>query len=145
MNATMLANASAEPATSLMSYKTILVHIDERPRRAERLALAFTLAGRFDAHLIALCALERAHIPPHALAEGGAVVIDVEKRRRAETLRAAEAEFRAAERRAAGKAEWRVSTDDPVTALRLSARYADLVVAAQPEPDDPAGLANAGA
>lgn len=127
-----------------MSYKTILVHIDERPRRAERLALAFTLAGRFDANVIALCALERLRIPPHARAEGGAVVIDVEKRRRAETLRAAEAEFRAAERRAAGKAEWRVSTDDPMVALRLSARYADLVVAAQPEPDDPAGLANAG-
>jgi hypothetical protein len=116
-----------------MSYKTLLVHLDDRPRRAERLALAFTLAGRFDAHLVALFALEATRIPSYALAEAGPLVQEIEARRRAEAARTAEAQFRQAERRAAGKAEWRLSTLDALAALRLAARYADLVVAAQPE------------
>jgi nucleotide-binding universal stress UspA family protein len=122
-----------------VSYKTILVHLDDRPRRAERLALAFTLAARFEAHLVALFALEATRIPSYALAEAGPLVEEIQARRRAEAARAAEAEFRQAERRAAGKAEWRVSSADAVAALRLNARYADLVVAGQPE--NPAGQA----
>jgi nucleotide-binding universal stress UspA family protein len=122
-----------------MSYKTILVHLDDRPRRAERLALAFTLAARFDAHLIALFALEATRIPSYALAEAGPLVQEIEARRRAEAARAAEAEFHQAERRADAKAEWRLSTADALAALRLSARDADLVVAGQPEdPSDQA-------
>lgn len=122
-----------------MSYKTILVHLDDRPRRAARLALAFTLAARFEAHLIALFALEATRIPSYALAEAGPLVQEIEARRRAEAARAAEAEFHQAERRADAKAEWRLSTADALAALRLSARYADLVVAGQPEdPSDQA-------
>ena len=116
-----------------MTYKTVLVHVDETARRAERLQLAFSLAGRFDAHLVALFALGAARIPSYALAEAGAVVRDIEERRRGEAARAAQAEFRAAEQRAGGKSEWRVSGDDASAAVRLSARYADLVVLGQPE------------
>jgi len=124
-----------------VTYKTLLVHVDDRPRCAERLGLAFTLAARFEAHLVALFALEAARIPSYALAEAGPVVQEIETRRRAEAARAAEAEFRQAERRAGGNAEWRLSSGDAVAALRLAARYADLVIAAQPEPDDPFGQA----
>jgi alkanesulfonate monooxygenase SsuD/methylene tetrahydromethanopterin reductase-like flavin-dependent oxidoreductase (luciferase family) len=35
-----------------MTYKTIVVHLDAGERRSERLALACTLAARFDAHLL---------------------------------------------------------------------------------------------
>ena len=56
-------------------------------------------------------------------------MLEIEGRRRAETVRAAEAELHQAERRADAKAEWRLSTADPLAALGLSARYADLVVA----------------
>ncbi|HEU4353439.1 MAG TPA: universal stress protein, partial [Burkholderiales bacterium] len=67
-----------------MSYKTILVHLDDYSRRAERLALAFTLAARFDAHLIALFALEATRIPSYALAEAGPLMQEIETRRRTE-------------------------------------------------------------
>jgi len=120
-----------------MSYKTILVHLDDRPRRAERLQLAFALAARFDAHLVALFALEAARLPSYALAEAGDVVRKIESRHRSEAARAAENEFRQAERRAAAKAEWRMSMDDALAAVRVSARYADLVIAGQPEPEEP--------
>jgi hypothetical protein len=36
-----------------MSYKTILVHFDGSRQRRERLELAFNMAERFDAHLVA--------------------------------------------------------------------------------------------
>lgn len=117
-----------------MTYKTILVHLDENPRRAERLQLAFTLAARFDAHVVGLLALGAARIPSYALAEAGEVIREIEERRRGEAARAAEAEFRSAERRGNGKSEWRVSTADVSAAVRLSARYADLVILGQPEP-----------
>ena len=70
--------------------------------------------------------------------------IEIERKRRVEDARAAEAQFRQAERRARTSAEWRLSTDDATAALRLSARYADLVIAGQPEPDEPLGRAFAG-
>jgi nucleotide-binding universal stress UspA family protein len=124
-----------------MSYKTILVHLDDHPRRAERLHLAFDLAGLFEAHLVALFALDAARIPSYALAEAGPVVREIEARRRGEAASAAEAEFRRAEGAGAGKAEWRVSAQDAFAAVRLSARYADLVVLGQPEPEQIAARA----
>jgi nucleotide-binding universal stress UspA family protein len=127
-----------------MTYKTIVVHVDSNARRAERLALAFTLAERHGAHLVGLFALEAARIPSYALAETGPLVVEIERKRRAEEARAAEAEFRHAARGAGASSEWRLSTDDAAAALRLSARYADLVIAGQPEPQDASGGALAG-
>ena len=127
-----------------MGYKTLLVHLDERPRRRERLQLGLQLAGRFDAHLVGLFAMQSARVPSYALAEAGAVIEEIETRRRREAARAAEDEFREAQRRAAAKAEWRLSLDDPLAAVRLSARYADLVIAGQPDPEDAVSMDFAG-
>ena len=127
-----------------MSYKTILVHLDDRGRRAERLQVGFNLAWSFDAHLVALFAPDAAYIPSYALAEGGATMQEFEWRRRQEAAAQAESEFRQVERRAGDKAEWRLSMDGALAAVSLSARYADLVVAAQPEPGDGHARAFAG-
>jgi nucleotide-binding universal stress UspA family protein len=119
-----------------MTYKTILVHLDETQQRSGRLGLAAALAARFDAHLVGLFALGAARIPSYALAEAGPVVREIEDRRRGEAARAAEREFRDAERRGGGKFEWRISTRDAAAAVRLSARYCDLVVLGQAQPGD---------
>ncbi len=124
-----------------MSYKTILVHVDDQPRRAERLNLAFELTSRFEAHLVALFALDAARIPSYALAEAGPLVREIEARRRGEAARAAEQEFRRAERPGIKAPEWRISPQDAFSAVRLSARYADLVILGQPEPDQAAARA----
>jgi nucleotide-binding universal stress UspA family protein len=127
-----------------MDYKTILVHLDRGARRSERLELAFTLADRYDAHLVGLFALSAARIPSYALAEGGAPLIAVQDRLRAEAVREAESAFRAAMARHHGvKAEWRASNADALSAALLNARYSDLVIAGQRErdADDDAGLA----
>jgi nucleotide-binding universal stress UspA family protein len=59
------------------------------------------------------------------------------EQRRAENARQAQKQFReAAARHGDAGAEWRASDADAAAAVCLSARYADLVVAAQPEPQD---------
>jgi nucleotide-binding universal stress UspA family protein len=120
-----------------MTYKTILVHLDDRARRAERLQLGFQLADRFEAHLVALFTLDAARIPSYALAEAGPIVRDIEGRRRSAAARDAEADFRRAQV-AGGKAELRLSQDDALPVVRDGARYADLVILGQPEPGDAA-------
>jgi nucleotide-binding universal stress UspA family protein len=117
-----------------MNYKTIVVHLDRDARRTERLELALSLAGEFDAHLIGLFALSSEHIPSAVMAEGGAKIIEVQKRSRAEAAREAEAAFGSAIARHVGaRAEWRMSETDALAAVRTSARYADLVVVGQRE------------
>jgi nucleotide-binding universal stress UspA family protein len=117
-----------------VSYKTILVHLDAGTRRTERLNLAFRLAEEFDAHLIGLFALEPIQMPPTP--EAAPVLLDIEHRRREEALRAAKEEFVQVGRREQWvKCEWR-ATEDSLAAVRLHARYADLVIAGQPAAED---------
>ena len=52
-----------------MEYKTILVHMDAGPRRAERLELALALADRCDAHLVGLFALSAPWLPSYVRAD----------------------------------------------------------------------------
>ena len=115
-----------------MSYKTIVVHLDTARRRAERLDIACRLAAAFDAHLVGLFALSAFPVP---FAFGGAAgaVISAEAKLRAEAADLARAEFERTTARNGVKAEWRSADWDAAGALRLSARYADLVVIGQDE------------
>ena len=125
-----------------MDYKTILVHLDRSARRSERLELAFTLADRYDAHLVGLFALSTARMPSYVRADTSTILIAAQDRYRAEAAGEAEAAFRAAMARHQGvKAEWRSSNADALGAARLNARYSDLVIAGQRERDADAGLA----
>lgn len=129
-----------------MTYKTILVHLDTQPRSNERLAFACQLAAQFDAHVVGLYAPGARYIPSYALAEAGAAVRELVEQRAADDARAAEQRFREmAAKRGDARAEWRADAGDAARALRLSARYADLVVAAQPQEGkqgEPRGLAD---
>jgi nucleotide-binding universal stress UspA family protein len=125
-----------------MTYKTILVHLDNRPRSGERLAFACRLAAQFEAHLVGLYAPGAYHIPSYALAEAGPALRELVDKRTAENARAAEQRFReAVAQQGDARAEWRSAAGDTALALRLSARYADLVVAAQPQAEDEGDLA----
>jgi len=123
-----------------MSYKTILVHLDSGKRVAERVAIAKQLADTFDAHLTGLFALSTPRIPSYALAEAGPVVVEAETRYRAEATRAAETAFTAATAHQSRSVEFRASRRDALAAVLLSARYADLVVAGQLEPEGRSGV-----
>ena len=115
-----------------MTYKTIVLHLDEDARSAERLALAFDLAEAFRAHLVGMFAPAVQPIPSFALAEAGAAVLEIAQRGLREAAQAAEQQFRnVAARRGLAQFEWRAALQTRLPLLR-SARYADLVVAGQP-------------
>lgn len=117
-----------------MSYKTILVHIDSSKRCAVRVEVAMRLARQHDAHLVALNAIVPFEPPGYVLAEMGSAIVDAQKHATAAEMARAESAF-ANQTAQAGfsNAEWRSSINDPVEAMTLHARYADLVVIGQAE------------
>lgn len=123
-----------------MSYKTILVHLDAGKRVAERVAIASKLADTFDAHLTGLFALSAPRIPSYALAEAGPLIVEAESRYRAEAAKIAEAAFRTAAAQQGRSTEFRGIMRDALAATQLSARYADLLIVGQPEPEGNAGV-----
>lgn len=121
-----------------MDYKTILLQLDESPRRAERIAFALRLADAFGAHLTGRFAQNAALLPTYAMAEAGAAAVQFEEDARAEAAAKAEGEFRAAAARTPTvSAEWRDAKGDLPGDPAAAARCADLVVAGQPDPDSP--------
>jgi nucleotide-binding universal stress UspA family protein len=125
-----------------MSFQTIIVHLDTSSRRAQRLQLAFSLAESFDAHLIGLFALERLYIPSAAVAESGLELERMALAARKAAADEAKAEFSEKARKEQWeKSEWRQTiTQDALEVMRWNARYADLVIAGQPHPDDSGGV-----
>ena len=120
-----------------MSYKTILVHIDPGKRNSVRVDVAIRLARQHDAHLVALHALAPFEPPGYVMAEMGPSIVDAQRQMAAVAMARTEAEFTqqvsAADLR---NVEWRTAVEDPVDAMTLHARYADLVVIGQTDTSD---------
>ncbi|HET7198230.1 MAG TPA: universal stress protein [Burkholderiales bacterium] len=118
-----------------MTYRTIVVHLGADERRRERLEIACGLAAAYDSHLVGLFALGELLVP-FALGGNAGAVIELESRWRDEVAGEARRDFDAAAARAGiQKTEWRRSERSLLSATRLSARYADLVVVGQPDPE----------
>ena len=120
-----------------MSYKTILVHVDPGKRCAMRVEVAIRFAREHDAHLVGLHAVAPFEPPGYVLAEMGPAIIEAQKHATAAEMVRTEREF-AKQVEAAGmrNVEWRTAIDDPVDAMTLHARYADLVVIGQYDASD---------
>lgn len=121
-----------------MSLKDILVHLDATPQSASRLDLAIDLARGHDAHLTALYVVD-VGLPLIAMgdASGGAALAGVIDEMRAAGLADAkriEAEYRERLRREALPGEWRQSEGMLSEMITLHARYADLVIVGQDDP-----------
>jgi nucleotide-binding universal stress UspA family protein len=129
-----------------MSFKDILVHLDASPRSATRLAVAADLAARFGAHLTGLAVVD---MPPADVFYGfPSAFMDVqraeeviERLRDARLAEAAtiETAFRETLRRNNLAGEWRLIEGIVDEVVTLHTRYSDLVVIAQPDPDDRTG------
>ncbi|NHZ65417.1 universal stress protein [Massilia genomosp. 1] len=122
-----------------MPYKTILVHVD-RARHAEaRLLAAASVAADCNAHLIGAA---MSGVSRYVYQDGASDLLQTVLSTHMEELnRRANASLDVCERIAAGAAvrsfERRMVDDEPGAALALQARYADLVVLSQSDPDDP--------
>jgi nucleotide-binding universal stress UspA family protein len=119
-----------------MSYKNILVHADVSPHAAGRYELAAQLALSHDAHLVgaAFTGLNTEYYRNGAYAYGAMPApldLDLVRSRSQQAL----TEFLAKATLAGGSYEQRDSDDDAETGLVLQARYADLVVLSQSDPE----------
>jgi nucleotide-binding universal stress UspA family protein len=119
-----------------MSWKTILVHLDDGPRCNARIALAASLAARFGAHLVGVSPTGLIDVPVsvNAAVPDAAEVAGLSA---AKLREAAHARARAFERlvRELGldSIESRVVTSDALDATAALGRRADLVVVGQTE------------
>ena len=120
-----------------MAVKNILVHVDERPAAGARLDLALSLAERDRAHLAAV------HVYGTELLRGSAGArlphALLEEFRQAAALRAAatEALYRPILTAADTTTEWRTVESLYPDAVTRHARYADLAIVGQDDPDNP--------
>ena len=120
-----------------MSYRNILVHLDNQPGCTLRITAALDLAERFDAKLTGL-ATTGLLILPYGLGmvPSGEVLAEWEdylaEQARAATVRFAEL----AGKRGFTRIESRIAEGIELSAITLNARYADLLVIGQPDPAD---------
>ncbi len=126
-----------------MGLKDILVHLDATPRCAARLGVAAGLAARHGAHLTGVHVID---IPSANYFYGAAMPFipgnpdEIVQQMRAEAVQAAaavEQAFRDRLSRDGIVGEWRLVEGNPAATVALHARYADLAVVAQPNPEDP--------
>lgn len=119
-----------------MSYKTILVHCDANPNVAQRLAVAVDLAQRQGALLVGVSVQEPFNLP--AFVDGtmptDALFTAYEAAAKADEA-TAKAAFGKAVKGTHLSTEWRSAQGYVDAELALQARYADLVVVGQSDPD----------
>ncbi len=114
-----------------MTYKHILVHIDNRKSCAARLELAITLARRFDAHFTGLYVDPGLMLPAFVDAPmPGQLLESLEQERQTQITEAREG-FNRRTKQADFRGEWRVAKGSVADNISLHARYADLLIVGQ--------------
>ena len=121
-----------------MSYKDLLVVLDPEPPARGRLDLAVALAERFSAHLVGLYPLPTPQ-RPRELGYYDPALLDPFYENLRERARATAETVREHFEHAAGlrgiSAEWRLIPEGPESDPALHARYADLTILGQLDPD----------
>jgi len=124
----------------MSDYKSILVHLDAGKAAPVRLETAIEIAGVFGSHIACLYALSSPDDFNYGF-EAAQIIREVHDRLRAEMLAGARRGYGEALRRTGfDRAEWRESGTDALEAVVLQARYADLVVIGQQNPDWQSGI-----
>jgi len=117
-----------------MSYKDLLVVLGSDTASRERIALAAALAERFAAHLVGLYPLPVAEVPRHFAYYDPALLRDLREKAQEVCDREREAFEHAASLRGLS-AEWRMVTEGFETDPAVHARYVDLTIMGQLDPD----------
>lgn len=118
-------------------YKTLLVPVDGRSKSTRSLELACQIAGTFDSHLVGLFIRPSGYIPSAARAEGAEKLLhELQQRMAEQAAQEAKARFDSVIKPAAlQRAEWRTGPGPRAEEVALHARYADLLIINQTEPD----------
>jgi nucleotide-binding universal stress UspA family protein len=120
-----------------MTYKTLLVHIDDSRPSEARTAFALDLALKHDAHLIGLYVVCQDLLRPLVKRDDSLSLGKLEAQG-VERMNRAREQFTAAAQRAGCPFEWRAPAGPAIDVAVLHARHADLLVMGQEDPDDQA-------
>jgi nucleotide-binding universal stress UspA family protein len=122
-----------------VALKDILVHVDESGRAGIRFDLALGLASAHQSHLVALNVRRLSPNPALVGVPLGGDLDAILARAEAEAADQTRAMVESRSVPVGVTLEWRDVVGDPVEALALHARYCDLAVIGQSEPDDRGG------
>src|ERR1700758_5286915 len=120
-----------------MTYKTLLVHIDDSRQSDTRVDFALALALKYDAHLIGLYVVCQDLLRP-LFKSDDSLSLGALEAQHAERMNRAHEQFTAAAKRAGCGFEWRAPPGPATEVATLHARHADLLVLG---PQDPQGQA----
>lgn len=118
-----------------MPINDIVVHIDESKNCEARISAAVDLVSETDAHLTGVYVKPSIYLPAYVAAQVGPEVMEVHRKMAAEAASKAEAGFLKAVKTAGINAEWRLSEGAVDETITLHARYADLAIIGQTDPD----------
>src|ERR1700741_1190855 len=113
-----------------MTYKTLLVHIDDSRKSDERVSFAFELALKYDACLIGLYVVCQDLLRPLLKRDDSLLPATLEAQH-AERANRAHDRFIAAAERSGCAFEWRAPSGAALDVAVLHARHADLVILGQ--------------
>jgi nucleotide-binding universal stress UspA family protein len=123
-----------------VTYKNILVHVDADKKSPARTDFAANLALAWGAHLTGLHIAVPTRLPGFVQAELGPDFLELAHKADREMIDKLAGRFNDAMRRhGIVGSEWRSAAGDPQEIFALHARYADLVVLGQHDPDDETG------
>ena len=123
-----------------MAIKTLLVHVDTDRRSSVRIELAAQLAKSWRAHLIGLHVSARSYIPSYVRGELDPEMLEaLRKGSSASKERIAAAFGAVATRHGLADPEMQITESDAPSAFALAARFADLVIVGQHDPEEPGG------
>jgi nucleotide-binding universal stress UspA family protein len=121
-----------------MTYRSILVHVDDTTHARDRVHLAAQLAHVYPAQLVGTYLVPRGDYSPFASAMLPHEVAERRVQQAAEAQLASERMFReVAGREHPAAIDWRAPVGDPLDAAVINARYADLALIGQPARDQP--------
>lgn len=118
-----------------MSYRDILVHLDSSPSCAARIDVGISFAKTFGARLTGLYVVGLAPMHQYAEADLGPELVEAHDKYMREASHEAEKLFTERTRAAGVAAEWRQVEGALPDLVMLHARYADLVIAGQRNPE----------
>jgi len=122
-----------------MAYKNLLVHLDPSKSSAKRADAAIALAAKHGAHLTALAAATAPSVPSYVAAQIPAAVFEQARASAMQDLAATGETFTKKAQAAGISFEVRTELSQEPLAELISrhARYADLTILGQSDPDDP--------
>ena len=118
-----------------MPFKDILVHVDTLEPSAARLRSAINLAESSDARLTGLYILPKPYLPAYAEAQISADILEEQAKMAKQQAEDAERKFKEATANNGLQSEWRVEEGNTAEILSKQARYHDLAVVGQGNPE----------